>query len=60
MYRKSYCIVPGVGVVRGSGVGGGVSKMFKFYVKVFYVMVKALSCKLWCTRQVLFMIDSLR
>ena len=28
------------------GVGGGVSKMLKFYVKVFYVMGKALSGKL--------------
>ena len=37
---------PGVGV----GVAGGVSisKMLKFYVKVFYVMVKALSGELSC------------
>ena len=35
---------PGVGV--GSGVG--VSKMLKFYVKVFYVMGKALSGELSC------------
>ena len=32
----------------GVGVGGGVSKMLKFYVKVFYVMGKALSGELSC------------
>ena len=38
-----YCITPGV------GVGGvGFSKMLKFYAKVFYVMGKALSGKLFC------------
>ena len=30
------------------GVSIGVSKMFKFYVKVFYVMGKALSGELSC------------
>ena len=30
MYRKSYCTTVGIGVG-----GGGVDKMFKFYVKVF-------------------------
>ena len=42
--RKSYCTTPGVSVVGG----GGVSKMLKFYVKVFYVMGKVLSGKLSC------------
>ena len=61
MYRKSFYTASGIGFVRGSGIGGGASEMFKFYVKVFYVMGKVLSCKLWCTRQVLFMrIDILR
>ena len=32
----------------GVGVGGGVSKMLKLYIKVFYVMGKALSGKLSC------------
>ena len=41
---ESYCITPGVGV--GVGVGGGISK--KFNVKVFYVLVKALSGELSC------------
>ena len=36
--RKSYCTSPGVGV----------SKMLKFYVKVFYVLGKALSGELSC------------
>ena len=35
---------PGVGV----GCSVGVSKMLKFYVKVFYVMGKALSGELFC------------
>ena len=38
--RKSYCTIVGV------GGGGGVSKMLKFYIKVFYVMGKALSGEL--------------
>ena len=38
--RQSYCTTPGVGV--------GVSKMFKFHIKVFYVMGKALSGELSC------------
>ena len=42
MSRKSYCTIPGV------SVGVGVSKMLKFYVKVFYVMGKALSGELSC------------
>ena len=46
--RKSYCTTTGVGV--GVGIGGvvGVSKMLKFYVKVFYMMGKALSSELSC------------
>ena len=40
---KSYCTIPGV----GSAVGG-ISKMLKFYDKVFYVMGKALSGELSC------------
>ena len=36
---------PGVGVGVG---GGGVSKMLKFYIKLFYVMGKALSGELSC------------
>ena len=43
---------PGVGVGVGVGVsvggGVGVSKMLKFYIKVFYVMGKALSGELYC------------
>ena len=39
---KSYCTTPGV------GVGGGISKMLKFSIKVVYVMGKALSGKLSC------------
>ena len=36
MYRKSYCITPGV----GSGVGIGISTMLKFYVNtVFFCMM---------------------
>ena len=48
--QKSYCTTPGVGV--GVGIDGsvGVDKMLKFYVKVFYVMGKALSGELSCTR----------
>ena len=40
--KKSCCTTVGVGV----GGGVGVSKMLKFYVKVFYVMGKALSGEL--------------
>ena len=39
------CVGVGVGVSVG---GGGVSKMLKFYIKVFYVMGKALSDELSC------------
>ena len=42
--RKSCCTTPGVGF----GIGIGFSKMLKFYVKVFYVMGKALSGELSC------------
>ena len=35
-FKKSYCIIPGVGI----------SKMVNFYVKVFYVMGKALTGEL--------------
>ena len=42
--RKSYCTTPGIGV----GGGVGVRKMLSFYVKVFYVMGKALSGELSC------------
>ena len=34
MYRKSCCTTPGI------GIGGYISKMLKFYIKVFYVMGK--------------------
>ena len=46
--RKSYYTTPGVGVGVGVGIGGsgGISKMLKFYVKVFYVMGKVLSGEL--------------
>ena len=37
---------PGVGIGVGGGVG--ISKMLKFYVKVFYVIGKALSGELSC------------
>ena len=48
--RKSYCTTRGVAVGVGFGIigGGGVSRMLKFYVKVFYVMGKALSGELSC------------
>ena len=50
--RKSYCTSPGISVDVGIGIGVGggigISKMLKFYVKVFYVMGKALSGKLSC------------
>ena len=40
----------GVGIGGCSGVGRiGVSKMLKLYIKVFYVMGKVLSGKLFCT-----------
>ena len=43
MYRTSYCSIHGVGSGVGIGVDGGVgvSKVLKYYVKVFYVMGKA-------------------
>ena len=43
MYRKSYCTTPSV------GCSGGVNKMLRFYVQVFYVMSRVLSGKLSCT-----------
>ena len=46
--RKSYCTTPGVGIDVGVGGCIRVSKMLKFYVKVFYVMGKALSGELSC------------
>ena len=46
MYKKSYCTTPGVGV----GGGSDVSKILKFYIKVFNVVGKALSGELSCTR----------
>ena len=48
--RKCFCSTPGVGVDTGGsfGDGGSVSKMLKFYVKVFYVMGKVLSGELSC------------
>ena len=44
LYRKSYCTVPGIGICGGRDG----SKMLKFYIKIFYVMGKALSGKLSC------------
>ena len=46
MYRKSFCITPGIGVGGGSRVD--VSKMLKLYIKVFYVMGKVLLDELPC------------
>ena len=46
--RKSYCTTPGVGVGVGSAGVVGDCKMLKFYVKVFYVIGKALSGELSC------------
>ena len=43
MYRKSYCITPGV------GSGGGVDKMLKVLRENIYVMGKVLSGELSCT-----------
>ena len=45
---RAIVLPPGIGVGVSVGIGGGVSKMLKFYVKVFYVMGKALSGKLSC------------
>ena len=45
MYRKSYCISPGVGVDIGSG---GVSKMLKFCVKVFHLLDKQSCMWIFC------------
>ena len=42
----SYYTTPGVG--GGVGGDGGVSKCLSFYIKVFYVMSKALSGELSC------------
>ena len=42
--RKSCCTTPGISV----GGGVGVSKMLKFFVKIFYVMGKGLSGELSC------------
>ena len=39
--RKNYCITP-------PRVSVSISKMLKFYVKVFYVMGKALTSELFC------------
>ena len=47
---RAIVLPPGVGVGVGVGGGVGVSKMLKFYVKVFYVMGKALSGELSCPR----------
>ena len=53
MYRKSCCTIPGIGIVVGDcgGISGCIRhrKMFKFYIKGFYVMSKALSGRLSCT-----------
>ena len=50
MYGKRYCTTPGirVGIYCGICVWGclDISKMLKFYVKIFYVKGTALSCKL--------------
>ena len=48
LYYPGVCIGVGFGVDVGVGGGVGVSKMLKFYVKVFYVMGKALSGELSC------------
>ena len=48
LYYPGVGVGVGVGVGGGVGVGVGVRKMLKFYVKVFYVMGKALSGKLSC------------
>ena len=40
MYRKSNCTTLNI------SLGVGVSRMIKFYIKVFYVMRRALSGKL--------------
>ena len=41
-FEKSYCTTPGI------CFDVGVSKLLKFYVKVFYVMGKGLTGKLSC------------
>ena len=41
--RKSYCTTPGIGVGLD---GGSISKCLSFFVKVFYVIGKALSGEL--------------
>ena len=52
MYKKTYCTTPGV----GTGFACGMDKMFKFYVKFFKVMGKALSGELSCMRTGLFIV----
>ena len=47
MYKKRYCTTRHISIV---GVGIGVSTKLNFYVKIFYVMGKALSDELSCTR----------
>ena len=39
----------------GISVGGGISKMLKFYIKVFYVMGKVLSGKVFCVSLILLL-----
>ena len=47
--KNTFLHYPGVSI--GIGIGGGsVDKTLKFYVKVSYVIGKALSGELFCTR----------
>lgn len=58
--RKSYCTIPGLGSALAAALAMLVmalvcfSKMLKFYIKVFYMMGKALRGKLSCLQAVLF------
>ena len=45
--QNCYCTAPSISV---GGGGGGMDKMFKFCVEVFYVMGKVLSGELSCMR----------
>ena len=51
IYKKSYWTAPGI------GRGGCLSKILKFYVIVFYMMSKVLSCLISCEQPGLVMID---
>ena len=52
MNRQSYCTISSIGISKFCG-SGGISKMLKLYIKVFYVIGKVLSGELSYTWTVL-------